>query len=90
MKDTNNKSGNDMTNDAMHATIRGEFAKALANMQAMSTDAVIAAQLVDAVALSVAALRDGRKMLFAGNGGHRAVRFVFDEFDCTSGVKKFN
>ena len=72
MKDTNNKSGNDMTNDAMHATIRGEFAKALANMQAMSTDAVIAAQLVDAVALSVAALRDGRKMLFAGNGGSAA------------------
>ena len=72
MNDTKNGCGNDVSNDAMHATIRGEFAKALANMQAMSTDAVIAAQLVDAVALSVAALRDGRKMLFAGNGGSAA------------------
>ncbi len=68
MNDANDVS----SNDAMHATIRGEFAKALANMQAMSTDPVIAAQLVDAVALSVAALRDGRKMLFAGNGGSAA------------------
>ena len=63
---------NDSTNDAMRATIRDEFAKALANMQAMSADAVIAAQLVDAVALSVAALRDGHKLLFAGNGGSAA------------------
>jgi D-sedoheptulose 7-phosphate isomerase len=72
MSDTNNDSGNDMTNDDMHAAIRGEFAKALANMQAMSADTVIAAQLVDAVTLSVAALRNGRKMLFAGNGGSAA------------------
>lgn len=56
----------------MNATIRAEFAKALANMQAMSADAVMSAQLVDAVALSVAALRDGRKLLFAGNGGSAA------------------
>ena len=63
---------NDATNDAMRAMIRVEFAKALANMQAMSTDATIAAQLLDAVALSVAALRDGGKMLFAGNGGSAA------------------
>lgn len=72
MNDTKTDRGNNVINDAMYATIRGEFAKALANMQAMSTDAVIAAQLVDAVALSVAALRDGRKMLFAGNGGSAA------------------
>ena len=63
---------NDATHDAMNATIRDEFAKALANMQAMAADATIAAQLVDAVALSVAALRDGHKMLFAGNGGSAA------------------
>jgi D-sedoheptulose 7-phosphate isomerase len=62
----------DAMNEAMHATIRDEFAKALANMQAMSADAAIASQLVDAVALSVAALRDGRKLLFAGNGGSAA------------------
>ncbi len=72
MNNTNKDPCNDATNDAMRATIRDEFAKALTNMQAMSTDAVIAAQLVDAVALSVAALRDGRKMLFAGNGGSAA------------------
>lgn len=67
-----NDVSNEVMHDAMHATIRAEFAKALANMQAMSTDATIAVQLVDAVALSVAALRDGGKMLFAGNGGSAA------------------
>lgn len=72
MNDVTPDAPGNATQDAMHATIRSEFAKALANMQAMSTDAVIAAQLVDAVALSVAALRDGRKMLFAGNGGSAA------------------
>lgn len=72
MNDANKDFGSDMTNAAMHVTIHEEFAKALANMQAMSADAAIAAQLVDAVALSVAALRNGRKMLFAGNGGSAA------------------
>ena len=67
---------NDATTNAVHeamqATIRAEFAKALANMQAMSTDATLSMQLVEAVSMSVAALRNGRKMLFAGNGGSAA------------------
>ena len=68
MSDSMNK----QLDDAARATIHSEFAKAIANMQAMSTDAAIAEQLVDAVALSVTALRSGRKMLFAGNGGSAA------------------
>ena len=58
--------------DAIQQVIRGEFDKALANMQALSEDAALHAQLEDAVALCIDALRNGRKLLFCGNGGSSA------------------
>ena len=56
----------------MNAYIAGEFAKALASMQALAGDVALHADLQRAVALCVQALRDGRKLLFAGNGGSAA------------------
>lgn len=56
----------------MNGYISSEFSKALANMQALAADAVLHADLQRAVALCVRALRDGRKLLFAGNGGSAA------------------
>lgn len=53
-------------------SIEAEFAKSVANMQAMQADAVLHEQLHDAVRLSVDALRAGGKLLFAGNGGSAA------------------
>ena len=44
--------------DAIQQVIRGEFDKALANMQALSADAALHAQLEQAVALCIEALRD--------------------------------
>jgi len=58
--------------DRMNRYIQSEFGKSLANFQAMAADAALHAQIVDAVGLCVAALRDGRKILFAGNGGSAA------------------
>ena len=58
--------------DAIQRVIRGEFEKALANMQALSADTAMHAQLEQAVALCIDALRDGRKLLFCGNGGSAA------------------
>jgi len=52
--------------------IRTEFDKTLANFQRMSADAQLHAQIADAVALCVSALRNGRKILLAGNGGSAA------------------
>ena len=52
--------------------IQGEFDKSLANFKAMAADAALRAQIVRAVALCVTALRAGRKILFAGNGGSAA------------------
>lgn len=56
----------------MKQIIAGELAKAIANFQAMSADAVIADGIVEAVALCTAALRRGNRLLFAGNGGSAA------------------
>ncbi|MCW5579975.1 MAG: D-sedoheptulose 7-phosphate isomerase [Luteimonas sp.] len=56
----------------MSQYIQSEFGKTLANFQAMAADAALHAQIVDAVRLCVAALRDGRKIMFAGNGGSAA------------------
>lgn len=56
----------------MNAYIADEFAKALASMQALAGDVALHADLQRAVALCVQALRDGRKLLFAGNGGSAA------------------
>ena len=52
--------------------IASEFAKSLANFQAMSTDEALANDLVTAVALCTTSLRAGGKLLFAGNGGSAA------------------
>jgi D-glycero-alpha-D-manno-heptose-7-phosphate kinase len=62
----------DAMSDAIQQVIRGEFDKALANMQALSEDSALHAQLEDAVALCIDALRNGRKLLFCGNGGSAA------------------
>jgi D-sedoheptulose 7-phosphate isomerase len=56
----------------MKAFISSEFSKALANFQAMAGDAALTQSLVDAVTLSVSALKGGGKLLFAGNGGSAA------------------
>jgi D-sedoheptulose 7-phosphate isomerase len=53
-------------------TIRAEFQDAVANMQAMASDPSIEATMLDALAVCEAALRAGRKILFAGNGGSAA------------------
>lgn len=58
--------------EAMHATIRAEFDKALANMQALHADAALSQRIAQAAQLCVAALRDGGKILFCGNGGSAA------------------
>ena len=52
--------------------VQGEFDKSLANFNAMAADHGLRAQIVQAVALCVDALRAGRKILFAGNGGSAA------------------
>jgi D-sedoheptulose 7-phosphate isomerase len=62
----------DAMSDAIQQVIRGEFDKALANMQALSEDSALHAQLEDAVARCIEALRNGRKLLFCGNGGSAA------------------
>jgi D-sedoheptulose 7-phosphate isomerase len=62
----------DAMSDAIQQVIRGEFDKALANMQALSEDSALHAQLEDAVARCIDALRNGRKLLFCGNGGSAA------------------
>lgn len=58
--------------DAIQQVIRGEFDKALANMQALSADTALQLQLEEAVALCIDALRNGGKLLFCGNGGSAA------------------
>jgi len=58
--------------DAIQRVIRGEFEKALANMHALSADTAMHAQLEQAVAVCIDALRNGGKLLFCGNGGSAA------------------
>ncbi len=57
---------------ALSGVIRAEFEASLALLQRMSQDAGLEAQIVSAVALSTGALRQGNKLLFAGNGGSAA------------------
>ena len=52
--------------------VQGEFDKTLANFNAMAADPALRAQIAQAVALCTGALRAGRKILFAGNGGSAA------------------
>ncbi len=56
----------------MNDFIGAEFSKSLCNFQLMSADAALHAQIVQAVQVCVDALRAGRKILFAGNGGSAA------------------
>ena len=58
--------------DRINQFVQGEFDKTLANFNAMAADAGLRAQIAGAVALCVDALRNGRKILFAGNGGSAA------------------
>ncbi|MBN4971734.1 D-sedoheptulose 7-phosphate isomerase [Stenotrophomonas maltophilia] len=56
----------------MNDFIKAEFGKTLENFQRMAADAALATQIEQAVALCVDALKAGRKILFAGNGGSAA------------------
>ena len=56
----------------MNDFVQREFDKTLANFNAMAADQALRAQIVQAVALCVDALRAGNKLLFAGNGGSAA------------------
>ncbi|GHC09837.1 D-sedoheptulose-7-phosphate isomerase [Thermomonas carbonis] len=56
----------------MREYITDEFAKAVANMQALADDVALAEQVERSVLLCTDALRNGRKLLFCGNGGSAA------------------
>lgn len=56
----------------MKAYIEHEFAKALANMQAMADDAGLHKQIAQAANHCVTALGEGHKLLLCGNGGSAA------------------
>ena len=56
----------------MKDVIEREFAKALANFNAMAADAELHARIEEAVAMCVHALRNWNTILFAGNGGSAA------------------
>lgn len=53
-------------------TINAEFGKTITLLQAMAGDTIIRQQIVETVELSVSALKGGKKILFAGNGGSAA------------------
>lgn len=53
-------------------TIGIELNKAIALLQGMADDPALYQMIVDAVQLSVDALKNGHKLLFAGNGGSAA------------------
>ena len=52
--------------------VAGQFRETAANLQRMSEDRALQQALVAVAAACVAALRQGRKVLFAGNGGSAA------------------
>ncbi len=52
--------------------INDEFDKSRKLVEAMAADAALRAQVLDVVVRSVAALKRGNKLLFAGNGGSAA------------------
>ncbi|MEP6634050.1 MAG: SIS domain-containing protein [Luteimonas sp.] len=56
----------------MKDMLADEFRKTLVNFQAMSSDPKLPAQVEAAVRISTQALRDGHRLLFAGNGGSAA------------------
>jgi D-sedoheptulose 7-phosphate isomerase len=58
--------------DRLSQFIEAEFAKTRQNFERMAADAGLRAQILEAVAICVSALRAGNKLLFAGNGGSAA------------------
>jgi D-sedoheptulose 7-phosphate isomerase len=54
------------------AMLQSEFSKSIALLQAMSDDEVLHGQVQQVLDLSVQALKNGNKLLFAGNGGSAA------------------
>ncbi|MDQ8051138.1 D-sedoheptulose 7-phosphate isomerase [Luteibacter sp.] len=58
--------------DRINAYIGAEFDKSLANFQRMADDRSLREQIAQAASLCVDALRNGGKILFAGNGGSAA------------------
>lgn len=56
----------------VNAFVKEEFAKLLANFQAMQADSAIHDGIEAAVATCIQALRSGGRILFAGNGGSAA------------------
>ena len=57
---------------SLSTRIGAEFDKSLGVLQHMAQDTALRTQVADAMGLAVAALRAGRKLLFAGNGGSAA------------------
>jgi len=58
--------------DLLTAQIGRQLGETAANIRAMSEDAVLLEQVAAAASACVAALRNGNKILFAGNGGSAA------------------
>jgi D-sedoheptulose 7-phosphate isomerase len=58
--------------DLLNGGIAGQFRDTARNLHAMSEDAVLHAAIAGVAAACVDALRGGRKILFAGNGGSAA------------------
>jgi D-sedoheptulose 7-phosphate isomerase len=56
----------------MKTFIADEFGKSLVNLKAMAEDPALATDIVVAVTMATTALRTGKKLLFAGNGGSAA------------------
>lgn len=56
----------------LNSAIRAEFQASISLLQRMSQDAGLEARIVRAVEVSSNALRQGNKLLFAGNGGSAA------------------
>jgi len=55
--------------DLLIPAIAGQLRETAANLQAMSADAALHAAIATVAAACIAALRQGNKLLFAGNGG---------------------
>jgi D-sedoheptulose 7-phosphate isomerase len=58
--------------DLLKQTIRNEIRETAGNLTAMSTDEALLGHLAAVASVCVAALRNGNKILFAGNGGSAA------------------
>ena len=56
----------------MKVMLEAEFGKSIDLLTAMSNDAQLHAQIGEALAMCLGALRNGSKILFAGNGGSAA------------------